>query len=255
MTRYRSMSAVPSLNDALTNHCESRMDWITTIVDLFLHLDVHLADILRDYGTWTYVILFVIIFCETGFVLTPFLPGDSLLFAAGALSTLNSEHGPPPLNVNVLFLLLVAAAILGDSVNYWVGAAIGPRAFKTKLPLLNQKHLERTRQFYEKHGGKTIILARFIPIVRTFAPFVAGVGAMNYRRFLAYNAIGGFLWVAGFLYLGYFFGNVPFVKKNFSLAVLAIILLSVLPMAYEIWAARTTRKAEPVAHVDVGAGE
>lgn len=231
------------------------MDWIASVVDLFLHLDKHLADVLRDYGTWTYIILFAIIFCETGFVLTPILPGDSLLFAAGALATIDSEHGPSPLNVHALFLILTVAAILGDSVNYTVGAYIGPRAFRTKLPLLNQKHLERTRQFYEKHGGKTIILARFIPIVRTFAPFVAGVGAMNYRRFLAYNAIGGFLWVAGFLYLGYFFGNVPIVKENFSLAVLAIVILSVLPMVYELWAARSARKALAAAQAKAGTGD
>lgn len=223
------------------------MEWISGIVDLFLHLDKHLSDVLRDYGTWTYIILFAIVFCETGFVLTPFLPGDSLLFAAGALATLDS-----PLNVHLLFLLLTIAAVLGDSVNYWVGAYIGPRAFSGKLPLLNQHHLERTRQFYAKHGGKTIILARFVPIIRTFAPFVAGVGAMNYRQFLAYNVIGGFIWVAGFLYLGYFFGNVRIVKENFSLAVLAIIFLSVLPIAYELYAGRKARK---FARMDAAATE
>lgn len=213
------------------------MDLLSYLFDLFLHLDEHLEVVLRDYGTWTYVILFAIVFCETGFVLTPFLPGDSLLFAAGALATLDS-----PLSVHVLFVLLTVAAILGDSVNYWVGAAIGPRAFSGKVPLLNQHHLERTRQFYEKHGGKTIILARFVPIIRTFAPFVAGIGAMNYRRFLAYNVIGGFAWVAGFLYLGYFFGHWPIVKENFSLAVLAIIFLSVLPIAYELFSSWKLRK-------------
>jgi membrane-associated protein len=223
------------------------MDWISSVVDLFLHLDKHLAEVLREYGTWTYIILFAIIFCETGFVLTPILPGDSLLFAAGIFAAKGD------LDVNLLFVILAVAAILGDSINYLVGAYIGPRAFSGKLPLLNQKHLERTREFYEKHGGKTIILARFIPIVRTFAPFVAGVGAMNYRRFLAYNAIGGFFWVAGFLYLGYFFGNVSIVKENFSLAVVAIIFVSVLPIAYELNAARSTRKAQSVGKV--GASE
>src|SRR5690606_5643447 len=169
------------------------MEWLATIVDVFLHLDKHLDQVLRDYGVWTYVILVAIVFCETGLVVTPFLPGDSLLFAAGTLSALGS------LNVHLLFLLLWIAAIVGDSVNYAIGAYIGPRAFSGKIWLLNPNHLERTRRFYEKHGGKTIILARFVPIVRTFAPLVAGVGAMNYSRFLVYNVVGGLVWVAGFL--------------------------------------------------------
>lgn len=204
------------------------MEWFSSIVDLFLHLDVHLDHVMREYGTWTYVILVAIVFCETGLVITPFLPGDSLLFAAGTLSAALGS-----LNVHLLFLMLWVAAVIGDSVNYAIGSYIGPRAFSGKVWLLNPKHLERTRQFYERHGGKTIILARFVPIVRTFAPFVAGVGAMNYTRFLIYNVVGGLVWVAGFLYLGYFFGNVPFVKKNFGAVVLAIIFVSVLPILYE----------------------
>jgi membrane-associated protein len=208
------------------------MEWFTTVVDLFLHLDEHLESVLHDYGTWTYVLLVAIVFCETGLVVTPFLPGDSLLFAAGALSAIG------PLNVHLLFAMLWIAAIVGDSVNYAVGAYIGPRAFSGKIRLLNPNHLERTRRFYEKHGGKTIILARFVPIVRTFAPFVAGVGGMNYGRFFAYNVVGGLVWVAGFLYLGYFFGNVPIVKENFGVAVLGIIFVSILPIVYEVLMSR-----------------
>jgi membrane-associated protein len=209
------------------------MEWLSNVVELFLHLDDHLGDVIRDYGVWTYVILVAIIFCETGLVVTPFLPGDSLLFAAGTLSAALGT-----LNIHLLFLLLWVAAVVGDSVNYAIGATIGPRAFSGKIWLLNQKHLERTRQFYEKHGGKTIILARFVPIVRTFAPFVAGVGAMNYGRFLLYNVVGGLAWVGGFLYLGYFFGNIPVVKENFSFVVLGIIFISILPIAYEFLKAR-----------------
>jgi membrane-associated protein len=190
------------------------MDWISGIVDLFLHLDDHLREVLRDYGAWTYLILLAIIFCETGLVITPFLPGDSLLFAAGTFAAPRMVEGqlePAALNVLLLFVLLSAAAILGDTVNYWLGAWIGPRAFSGHYRFLKQKHLDRTRRFYEKYGGSTIILARFVPIVRTFAPFVAGVGAMNYTRFIAYNVIGGLLWVAIFVFGGYFFGNLEWV--------------------------------------------
>jgi membrane-associated protein len=215
------------------------MEWISNVVDLFLHLDEHLGDVIRDYGVWTYVILVAIIFCETGLVVTPFLPGDSLLFAAGTLSAALGT-----LNIHLLFVLLWIAAVVGDSVNYAIGAAIGPRAFSGKIWLLNQNHLERTRQFYEKHGGKTIILARFVPIVRTFAPFVAGVGAMNYGRFLLYNVVGGLAWVGGFLYLGYFFGNIPVVKENFSFVVLGIIFVSILPIVYEFVMARRRPKVD-----------
>ena len=224
------------------------MDWLSYLFDLFLHLDEHLEVVLRDYGTWTYVILFAIVFCETGFVLTPFLPGDSLLFAAGALATLDS-----PLNVHVLFVLLTVAAVLGDSVNYWVGASIGPRAFSGKIPLLNQHHLERTRLFYEKHGGKTIILARFIPIVRTFAPFVAGMGRMTYAKFMAYNVIGGLTWVWLFLLLGYFVGEKPFFQKNFTAVIFAIVFISIIPPIVEFW--RERRRLQRAAVMPESSGE
>ncbi len=208
------------------------MDLLTGLIDLFLHLDQHLGEVIAQYGTWTYLILFVIVFCETGLVVTPFLPGDSLLFAAGTFA------GMGALEAGWLFLLLASAAILGDTVNYWVGAAIGPRAFTGHYRFLKKEYLDRTHRFYEKHGGKTIVLARFIPIIRTFAPFVAGIGAMHYGRFVAYNVIGGGAWVASFVFLGYFFGTIPLVQRHFSLAVLAIVFISVLPLAYEVVRAR-----------------
>jgi membrane-associated protein len=216
------------------------MDILQELVGYILHLEVHLAQLAREYGAWVYAILFAIIFLETGVVVTPFLPGDSLLFAAGALAAF-----PDGLNVWVLWVLLATAAILGDSVNYWIGHKIGPRAFTGKVRFLKQEHLERTERFYEKHGGKTIVLARFVPIVRTFAPFVAGVGTMEYRRFLAYNVGGGIFWTGLFLFAGYFFGNIPVVKENFSLVIVAIILLSVLPIAYEMLMARRRQDAAP----------
>jgi len=205
------------------------MEFITKAADFFLHLDTHLNAMIQQYGLWTYAILTLIVFCETGLVVTPFLPGDSLLFAAGALAALPDS----PLRVAVLFLLLTGAAIAGDTVNYWIGNKIGPRAFEGHVKFLNKKHLERTHEFYEKYGGKAIIIARFVPIVRTFAPFVAGIGSMNYGRFIAYNVIGGLLWVSICLFGGYFFGNLPFVKENFSVVVLAIIIISILPGVYE----------------------
>ena len=208
------------------------MDLLKQFVDVFLHLDRHLAEVIRDYGTFTNVILFAIVFCETGLVVTPFLPGDSLLFAAGALAALGS------LNVWLLFLSLALAAILGDTANYWIGKKIGPRAFDGTVRFLKQDHLRKTEAFYEKHGRKTIILARFVPIVRTFAPFVAGVGSMKYGVFLAYNVVGGVLWVATCVGAGYFFGNIPVMKKNFSLVILAIIFVSTLPILREAWMAR-----------------
>jgi membrane-associated protein len=208
------------------------MDLLKQFVDILLHLDRHLAEVTRDYGTFTNVILFVIVFCETGLVVTPFLPGDSLLFTAGAIASLGS------LNVWVLFLLLSAAAILGDTANYWIGKKIGPRAFDGSVRFLKQEHLRKTEAFYERHGKKTIILARFVPIVRTFAPFVAGVGSMTYRTFIAYNVVGGVAWVAICVFSGYFFGNIPIVKKNFSIVVLAIIFVSTLPILREAWMAR-----------------
>ncbi len=211
------------------------MDLLKQLIDVFLHLDTHLADVVRDYGAWTNTLLFVIVFCETGLVVTPFLPGDSLLFTAGALAALGN------LNVALVFLLLSLAAVLGDSANYGIGKRIGPRAFDGSVKFLKQEHLRKTEAFYEKHGKKTIILARFVPIVRTFAPFVAGVGSMTYGTFLAYNVVGGVAWVAICVFSGYFFGNIPVVKKNFSLVVLAIIGISTLPLLWEWWKARKVR--------------
>jgi membrane-associated protein len=207
------------------------------VIDLFLHLDVHLGGVIQDYGAWTYLILFVVIFLETGVVVTPFLPGDSLLFAAGSFAALGS------LDVTRLFLLLVTAAVVGDNTNYFIGRKVGPRVFRENVRYLNRRHLDRTRAFYEKHGGKTIVLARFVPIVRTFAPFVAGIGAMRYRRFLPIDIFGGALWVGLFVFGGYFFGNLPIVKRNFSVVILAIIVISVLPIAWE-WV-RMRRGAHP----------
>jgi len=207
------------------------------VIDLFLHLDVHLGGVIQDYGAWTYLILFAVIFMETGVVVTPFLPGDSLLFAAGSFAALGS------LDVTRLFLLLVTAAILGDNANYWIGRKVGPRVFRENLRYLNRRHLDRTHAFYEKHGGKTIVMARFVPIVRTFAPFVAGIGAMRYRRFLPIDVFGGLLWVGLFVFGGYFFGNLPIVKRNFSFVILAIIVISVLPIAWE-WV-RLRRSGHP----------
>jgi membrane-associated protein len=197
------------------------------LIDIFLHLDEHLANVIRTYGVWTYAILFTIIFLETGVVVTPFLPGDSLLFAAGALAATGA------MDVHWLFVLLTVAAILGDTVNYWIGHTIGPRAFSGNIRFLKKEYLDRTHQFYEKYGGKAIVLARFVPIVRTFAPFVAGVGSMTYGKFIFYNIFGGVLWCLLFVYGGYFFGNLPFVKENFELVIIAIILLSLLPPVIE----------------------
>lgn len=208
---------------------------MTQIVDLFLHLDQHLGALSQSLGPWTYVVLFAIIFCETGLVITPFLPGDSLLFAVGALCAVESSG----LNLALMMALLVVAAILGDAVNYGVGRYLGPAVFASESSfLLNKKHLLHTQHFYEKHGGKTILLARFIPIVRTFAPFVAGIGQMSYRRFGLFNVSGALAWVIGFLGLGYAFGNMPIVKKQFHYVILGIIVLSVLPAVIEFIRAR-----------------
>lgn len=208
------------------------MDQLLPLLDLFLHVDKHLDALVGDYGAWVYGILFLIVFCETGLVVTPFLPGDSLLFAAGALA------GRGSLDAALLIVLLVVAAVLGDAVNYSCGAWIGPRVFKEQRRFLNKAHLEKTQRFYEKHGKKTIVLARFVPIVRTFAPFVAGVGKMPYLQFFSYNVAGGILWVVGFVALGYWFGGHELVKKNFSLVILGIIFVSVLPIAVEWLKAR-----------------
>lgn len=204
------------------------MDWFAQIVDFALHLDRYIQSMIGWFGAWTYLILFVTIFVETGLVILPFLPGDSLLFAAGAFAAAGSFH------VGLLFLLLALAAFLGDTANYWIGQKLGPRIFSGNHGRwLKKEHLDRTHAFYEKYGGETIIIARFIPIVRTFAPFVAGIGEMSYLRFISYNIIGGITWVALFVFGGYFFGNLPFVKKNFSLVIIVIIFISVLPGVIE----------------------
>ena len=206
------------------------MELIQQLLDFILHIDRHLIEIVQDYQTWTYLILFFIIFAETGFVVTPFLPGDSLLFAAGAIIA-KPESG---LNIFVMCLLLIVAAILGDLVNYHIGNYIGPKAFSGKYKWLKADYLEKTQKFYIKHGGKTIIYARFIPIVRTFAPFVAGIGTMSYSRFASYNIVGGVAWVVSFLFIGYFFGGLPVIKDNFTYVIFGIIILSILPPIIEL---------------------
>ena len=212
------------------------MHLLTFFVDFVLHLDVHLHDLALTYGTWIYAILFVIIFCETGLVATPFLPGDSLLFAAGAVAATGA------LSPHMIVFLLVLAPLMGDNANYWIGYFIGPKVFsRPKSMLLNPEHLSRTHQFYEKHGGKTIIIARFLPIIRTFAPFVADIGRMRYLKFLGFSVIGALVWVPTLVYAGYFFGTRPIVKQNFSLVILAIIVISLIPAAMEFlrqWKAR-----------------
>jgi membrane-associated protein len=215
------------------------MELISWFIDVVLHLDKHLTELVADYHLWVYAILFLIIFCETGLVVTPFLPGDSLLFAVGALAAVDQTG---TLNATLIWLLLTFAAVLGNEVNFRIGRAIGPRAFSGGLRWLKQDYLIRTQQFYEKHGGKTIILARFVPIIRTFAPFVAGVGAMTYGKFLLYNIVGAVLWVGLFVLGGFFFGNIPLVKENFTIVILAIIAISVMPIAYE---ALRARRGEP----------
>ena len=218
------------------------MDLIHWFVDFFLHLDQHLAEVIQRYGTSTYALLFLIVFLETGLVVTPLLPGDSLLFAAGSFAALGILRFWP------LFFLLCAAAILGDTVNYAIGARLGPKVFHyPKSRFFNPEHLKKTHAFYEKYGGKTIIIARFVPIVRTFAPFVAGIGAMSYARFLGYNVIGGVLWVSVCLFSGYFFGNLPLVKQNFSLVVIAIVFISLLPAVIEYLRHRAQAKRKAAA--------
>ena len=218
------------------------MDLIHWFVDFFLHLDQHLAEVIQRYGTTTYFLLFLIVFLETGLVITPILPGDSLLFAAGAFAALGHLRLWP------LFFLLCVAAILGDTVNYAIGARLGPKVFSySKSRFFNPEHLKKTHAFYEKYGGKTIIIARFVPIVRTFAPFVAGVGQMRYRQFIGYNVIGGVLWVSICVFAGYFFGNLPFVKKNFSVVVIVIVLISLLPAVIEYLRHRAEAKRKAAA--------
>ena len=212
------------------------MQILLQILNFFLHVDKQLFQIVAQYGSLTYAILFGVVFMETGLVIMPFLPGDSLLFAAGALAAGGA------LNIWMVFGLLLLAAFLGDTVNYWIGHWIGPKAFSGKLPFLKKEYLDKAQAFYEKHGGKAIILARFVPIVRTFAPFVAGVGKMNYGKFISYNFIGGLLWVSMFSFGGYFFGSLPFVKENFHYVVLLIIAISILPMIWEFLKARQESK-------------
>ena len=205
------------------------MEFFSFIIDFILHIDQHLTELAAQYGVWIYGILFLIIFCETGLVVMPLLPGDSLLFAAGSIAAIGK------MNIHLMVVLLIIAAILGDAVNFVIGKYFGEKLFSNpNSKIFKQSHLQKTQQFYAKHGGKTIIMARFIPIVRTFAPFVAGMGHMSYHHFLAYNVIGGVLWVTLFSYLGYFFGNLPIVKDNLSLVLIAIIVLSILPGIIEI---------------------
>lgn len=209
------------------------MEAITNIISFILHIDKHLGEIISNYGTLSYLILFGVIFAETGLVFVPFLPGDSLLFAAGAFAALGS------FNIYLILVSLFTAAFAGDTVNYWIGHFFGQKIIDNpKIPFINQKHIDETQEFYKKHGGKTIFLARFVPIVRTFAPFVAGVGKMNYGNFIKYNLSGAFVWVFGFTLLGFFFGNIPFIKENFSIVVLAIVALSAMPVVYEFVKAR-----------------
>lgn len=206
-------------------------DLIKFLIDFILHIDVHLAELVAQYGTWVYAILFLIIFCETGLVVTPFLPGDSLLFVAGALSALDTND----VNVHLMVLLLLFAAILGDAVNYSIGRIFGEKLFSNpNSRIFKREYLDKTHAFYEKHGGKAIILARFVPIVRTFAPFVAGMGKMSYRHFAFYNVTGAIAWVLLFTYAGYFFGNLDIVQKNLKLLIVAIIVISILPGVIEV---------------------
>jgi membrane-associated protein len=208
------------------------MDWILKLIDFVLHVDVYLNDIIAHYGTWTYGLLFFVIFMETGFVVTPFLPGDSLIFAAAAFAARGV------LNPWLIFILMSIAAIAGDTANYWIGNRVGAKAYTGEVKWIKKEYMERTHAFFEKHGGKAIFLARFVPIIRTFAPFVAGVSQMPYGYFVRWNIIGGVAWVATFTLLGYFFGNIPFVQKNFELVIIAILVISVIPIVVEAVKAR-----------------
>ena len=216
------------------------MEFIRALIDFVLHIDHHLVEIVNDYQTWTYLILFLIIFAETGLVVTPFLPGDSLLFAAGAIIAKPETM----LNIGVMCGLLIIAAILGDMVNYHVGKYIGVKAFSGRYRFLKVEYLNTTQQFYNKHGGKTIIYARFIPIIRTFAPFVAGIGTMSYGRFATFNVAGGMAWVISFLFLGYFFGGLPVIKENFTYVIFGIIFVSILPPVIEVIRQKMKRDRE-----------
>src|ERR1700720_1943714 len=209
------------------------MDWLSKPLNMLLHLNLYLCQVAESYGSWIYALLFLIIFSETGLVVTPFLPGDALLFTVG---TLTAQNGP--LNLPIILILLTVAGILGHTTNYWIGNSIGQRLFSnSRSRIFKRPHLEQTHAFYERHGAKTIMLSRFIPLIRTFAPFVAGMGSMSYRKFFAYNVIGAVVWVFGIVLLGHFFGNIPYVQKNFSLVILAIVVISMIPPALEIFRA------------------
>lgn len=217
------------------------MEFLHFLVDFILHIDVHLAELVAQYGIWIYAILFLILFCETGLVVTPFLPGDSLLFVAGALAALPGND----LNVHVMVALLVVAAVLGDAVNYTIGRLFGERLFSNpNSKIFRRSHLDKTHAFYARHGGKTIILARFVPIVRTFAPFVAGMGHMSYRHFALFNVTGALLWVLLFSYAGYLFGDLPVVQENLKLLIVGIFLVSILPGVIEVWRHRRQAKQQ-----------
>jgi len=210
------------------------MEFIKFIIDFILHIDDHLVELSSQYGVWIYAIIFLIVFCETGLVVTPFLPGDSLLFATGAIVVLPGSG----LNILVMALVVVVAAILGDTVNYHIGKLIGNKVMNKPNRFIKKEYLDKTHAFYEKHGGKTIIYARFIPIIRTFAPFVAGIGVMNYSKFITYNVVGGVLWTVLFLGAGYLFGNISFIRNNFSMVILAIIFISLIPVFLELFKAK-----------------
>lgn len=215
------------------------MEYIHFLIDFILNIDVHLSELVANYGMWVYLILFLIVFCETGLVVTPFLPGDSLMFVAGALASLPSND----LHVHWLVLALIVAAIVGDASNYTIGRLFGEKLFRNpESKIFKQSYLEKTHHFYEKYGGKTIILARFVPIVRTFAPFVAGMGHMSYRHFATYNVVGGIVWVLIFTYAGFFFGGMDFVQENLKILIVVIIVVSILPAIFEVW--RNGRKAK-----------
>jgi len=220
------------------------MELITILIDFIIHIDEHLAVIIADYGTWTYAILFLIVFAETGFVVTPFLPGDSLIFAAATFAARGV------LNPWLLFIVMALAGIIGDGVNYAIGHYIGPRVFTEDVRFLKREYLEKAHEFFEKHGGKAIFLARFVPIIRTFVPFVAGAGAMNYSKFVVYNVIGAITWVGVFDLLGYFFGTIPAVEENFSLVIMGIIIVSLVPAVLEFLKARKEIKEEAAAKVE-----
>jgi membrane-associated protein len=214
------------------------MDWILRFINFILHVDIYLNDIITRYGAWTYGLLFFVIFMETGFVVTPFLPGDSLIFAAATFAARGA------LNPWLIFILLSIAAVGGDTANYWIGHAIGAKAYTGEVKWIKQEYMQRTHAFFEKHGGKTIFLARFVPIIRTFAPFVAGVSEMSYGHFITWNLVGGVTWVATFTLLGYFFGNIPFVQDNFELVIIAIVLISLVPAVVEGLKARKDMKKQ-----------